>query len=142
RDETLLEGVRHQPLQAAASALAVRKREIVHVHADELVGPLFVEATAELLRVFDSLSPVRERVRDAIVQQLRYLADHLGPQVAPDDVAAERQRESTGAIGPPLAEIDDLPQPVIGVRELAFVNQKAGIRFSGRDELLDLVERD
>src|SRR5436190_582335 len=41
---------------------------------------------------------------------------------------------------PPLAEIHDLLQPVVGVRELPFVDQQAGLRLALQDEVLDLVE--
>ena len=141
RDQALVERVGHQPLEALAAALAVRQRQVVDVHADEGVGARAVEAAAELQRVLDRLLAVRQRVRDAVVQQLRDLGDHLRPEVAPDDVAAERQRQPAGALGPPLAEIDDLPQPFVLIRQLALVDQQAGLGAAVEHRLTDLVER-
>ena len=52
------------------------------------------------------------------------VGDRPRTQVAPDHVAAERQRQPAGPIRPPFAEIDDLPQPFVRVRQLAFVDQQ------------------
>ena len=60
------------------------------------------------------------------------LRDHLGPEIAPDDVAAERQRQPAGALRPPLAEVDDLPQPFVLIRELPFVDQQPGLGLARR----------
>ena len=46
-----LEGIGHQPLDGLAASLAVAKRQVVHVHPDELVGPLAIETATELLGV-------------------------------------------------------------------------------------------
>src|SRR5436190_22077683 len=104
-DEALLEGLGHQALDGLAPALAVAERQVVHVHADELVGLFLVEAAPELLRVVDRVFPVRQRVGDAVVEGLRYFPDHPGTEVATDDVAAERQRQAAGPFRPPLAQV-------------------------------------
>jgi hypothetical protein len=80
---------------------------------------------AELLRVVDGVLPVRQRVGDAVVQQLRDLADHLGPEIAADDVAAERQRQAAGPLVHHFAQVHDLPQAVVGVGELPLVDQQS-----------------
>ena len=106
-------------------AVAVVERQVVHVHADEPVGLRLVEPAAELHRVLERLVAMVERVRDAVVQQPRDASRiALGPEIAPDDVAAERQRQPAGAVGPPLAEVDDLragplPRRSAGLRESA-----------------------
>ena len=46
-----------------------------------------------------------------------------------------------GALRPPLAQVDDLPQAVVGVRELPFVDQQAGVGLALQHEVLDLIER-
>ena len=53
-----------------AAFLAVVAREVVHVHADEAVGEVVVEATAELLRVRHRASPVREADLDRLAEHL------------------------------------------------------------------------
>ena len=85
-----------------------------------------IETAAELHRVLDRLVPMLERVRDAVVQEPRQRRDRRRAEVAANHVAAERQRQPAGAIGPPLAEIDDLLQPLVRVRQLSFVNQQTG----------------
>src|SRR5262245_2758831 len=84
---------------------------------------------------------MRKRVGDAVVQHLRHLADQLGSEIAADDVAAERQRKPARALVPPLAEIDDLAQAVLGVRQLPFVDEQARVGLAVGDEPLDLIER-
>ena len=64
------------------------------------------------------------------------------PEIAADDVAAERQRQAAGPLGPPLAEIDDLLQPFVLVGQLPLVDQQARVRLAVEDRLLNLVERD
>ena len=76
------------------------------------------------------------------MQQLRDLADHLGSEIAADDVAAERQRQAAGPPGPPLPEIDDLLQPFVLVRQLPLVDQQPRVRLAIENCLTDFVERD
>ena len=71
-----------------------------------------VEAAAERLGVLDGLGAVRQRVGDAVVQHRRDGGHRLAAEVAPDDVAAERQRQPAGALEPPLTEVHDLHQAV------------------------------
>ena len=76
------------------------------------------------------------------MQHARDLGDHLRPEVAADDVAAERQRQPAGVVGPPLPEVDDLLQPFLGIRQLPFVNQQPHVGLALEHSLLNLVERD
>jgi hypothetical protein len=56
------------------------------------------------------------------VQHRRHLRDHFRPQILANHVAAERQRHAAGAFCPPLAEVDNLLQPLVLVRQLPFVD--------------------
>ena len=69
------------------------------------------------------------------------MRDHLGPEVAADDVAAERQRQAAGPLRPPLAEVDDLLQALVLIRQLPFVDEQPGLGLAIEDGLLNLVER-
>src|SRR2546422_727833 len=79
-------------------------------------------------------------VLDARFEVSRDGAHELLPEVAAYDIAAEGQREICLLV-PPLAEVRPEVQPAIAVGQLAFVDQKTGVGFSGRDEVLDLIER-
>src|SRR5688572_5974684 len=85
RNQALLERFRHQAFDCGPAAVTVAECQIVHVHADELVGLLAIESSPELLRVLDRVLPVLQCVGDAVVEQLRHLPDHLGTEIAPDD---------------------------------------------------------
>ena len=67
--------------------------------------------------------------------------DQLRPEIAANHVAAERQRQAARALGPPLAEVDELPQPLLLVGELPFVNQQPRLDLAVAHGLEDLVER-
>jgi hypothetical protein len=63
------------------------------------------------------------------------------PEVAPDHVPAERQRQPAGPIRPPLAEVHDLLQPFVRVGELTLVNQQSSRDGTFPNLVLDLIER-
>ena len=75
------------------------------------------------------------------MQQTRERRDGVRAEIAADHVPAERQRQAGRALSPPLAEIDDLPQSFVGVRQLPFMNQQAGGHLSAVHFLLNLIER-
>ena len=114
-----------------AALVAVLAGELVHVHADEAVGQLEVEAAPELERVLHRLAPVVEPGLDRLAQDVGEVEQRVGPEVAAGDVRAERQRQP-GLEQPPLAEVDDLLQPFGLVGELALVDQEAGLRTGPR----------
>ena len=64
----------------------------------------------------------------------------LGPKIAADDVAAQRQRQA-GLLLPPDAQIDDQLQSLILKRQLSFVDDQAGVEFARLDRVENLVER-
>ena len=91
-------------------------------------------------RIVERLLAVRQRIRDAFVQQARYLLDGLWPEVAADHVAAKRKRQA-GPGRPPLTQVDDLLQPFVLVGQLSLVNQQACGDLASSHGILDAVER-
>src|SRR5688572_8718556 len=82
-----------------------RPRAVIHgppvyVHADERVGRLVPDRAVELPRVSQRGGPVLQRVDNAAPQIPRDLLDDLGPQIAPNCIAAERQWKA-GLLQPP-----------------------------------------
>ncbi len=63
-------------------------------------------------------------------------------EVAADDVAAKRQRQTTSLVRPPLAEVDNLLQALVLIRQLPLVDEQPRLCLAIEDGLLDLVERD
>ena len=62
------------------------------------------------------------------------------PEVAADDVAAQRQRQA-GPLQPPHAEVDDQVQPLVLERQLPLVDDQAGLELARGHGGDDLVER-
>src|SRR5438874_995295 len=120
--------------------LAVVAGELVHVHGDEAIGELGVQAAAELERVLHRLVAVVEPGLDRLAQNVRDVEQRARPEVATRDVRAERQRQP-GVQQPPLAEVDDLLEPRIGVGQLALVDQQPRVGPAGDDLVHDPVER-
>src|SRR5437762_5159869 len=112
-------------------ALAVIERQTVHVHADEAVRARLIEAAAELHGMAHGFVTMIEAETDAVVKQAGKRRDGRRAELALDDIAAKRQRQPAGAIGPPLSEVDDLPQPFVLVRDLTLVNQQTGGNLAG-----------
>src|SRR5207248_8391665 len=100
-------GIAEQTPDRGTATLTVIKREIVDIHADKTIGPRAIEAATKLHRVLHCLVSMLEAECNTVVQQPRQRIDVCGAQVAFDDVAAERQRQAAGAIGPPFPEVDD-----------------------------------
>ena len=65
---------------------------------------------------------------------------HVLAEVAARDVDAERQRQPR-LEEPPLAEIEDLHEPVVLERELALVDEQARVGAARRNLVRDLLER-
>src|SRR5262249_5744170 len=71
RNQSLFVRFFEEPFEPRASARSVVQRQLIHVHANELVGLGPIQSAAELLRVVDGFLPVIQRVRDAVVQHRR-----------------------------------------------------------------------
>src|SRR4029450_8324771 len=127
------------PARATAFA-SVSAGPVVHVHPDEPVGPLPIEPARVREGVRERVLPVSEAVLDRTAERAGDAGDPVGPEVAPHDVSAERQREA-GLFLPPPTEVDDLPKTFVGERELALVNEESGFELAGCDARLDPIER-
>ncbi len=65
---------------------------------------------------------MRQGVGDAIVQHPRNTPHPLLAEVSANDVAPQGQRQPSRPIRPPLPQINQLPQAIVGVSELPLVN--------------------
>src|SRR5206468_12451582 len=90
-DDLFLVCLLKQPAHRLLPLAAVVERQVVHVHPDKPVYTLRVEASRKLNRVGGSLFPMIQSVLDAIADILRDLLHNFSPEIAFDDVAAERQ---------------------------------------------------
>jgi hypothetical protein len=89
----------------------------------------------------ERLGTMGKTIGNAVVEHPRDLRDHLGAEIPPDHIAAERQWQSAGALGPPFAQIDDLLQALVLIRELALVNEQPGGDLAFTDRVLNAIER-
>src|SRR5579864_6565976 len=92
-----------------------------------------------LFRSRERILAMRQAVANALFDQPADIADRLGPQVAADDVAPQRQRQSRPRL-PPDPQIDDQMQALIPIRKLPFVNDQAGVKLARGHCRNDLVE--
>ena len=92
-------------------------------------------------RVSQSIFAIVERVTDALFQQIGNFANRFRAEVAPNSVAAHRQRQSVCVLVPPLTEIKDFAQTKILIEELTFMDQKPCVASTFGDGLDDLIER-
>src|SRR5439155_15189168 len=67
-------------------------------------------------------------------------AHQLRAEVAPNNIAAERQRQ-LGLSVPPLTHVGPEMQTAVAKGQLALVDQEPGIGFSRGDVVFDLIER-
>src|ERR1700693_3186201 len=86
---------------------AVAPRPVVDVHADEPVGAGTVEPPRIAHRVGQGRLTVSQAVLDRARERAGDAGDPLGAEIPPDDVAAERERQSRLLL-PPAAEDHDL----------------------------------
>src|ERR1044072_8325035 len=138
RNDAALEPLVEQALDGAAAALSIVERELVDPHPDEAVGQLWVHVARELHGVRERVAPVVERELNRLAQVVRDAPDGLWPEVAPDDVAAHRERQALLLL-PPLAEVYDLLEPEPLVEELPLVDEQAGVGLALPDGAGDLV---
>src|ERR1019366_180920 len=80
-----------------------------------------------------------EAVLDALTEVLRNAVDNLAPEIALDNIAAERQRQS-GSFQPPFSKIKHLMHALFTILQLAFVDEESGFVLSLLNFLEDLVE--
>ena len=120
---------------------AVVERALVDVHSDEAVGEGGVEVTGKLHGVRQGLFAVVERVLDAVAQGICGGQECFGAERTADGVAAKGKGQAS-LFAPPLAEVEEFGEAVIGVGELAFVDDEACFKLACGDGWDDLVEGD
>jgi hypothetical protein len=120
---------------------SVVERTLVDVHADEAVGEGGIEVASELHCVREGLFAVVKRVLDTVAEGIGRGAESFGAKRATDGVAAEGQWQA-GLFAPPLTEVEELDEAVVGVSELAFVDDEARFELARGNGGDDLVEGD
>src|SRR5262249_43044271 len=83
---------------------------------------------------------MRQTVVNTFAHDLEKVVLHIARDVAPQNVSAQRQRQTRLAF-PPFAEIDNLMEAGLRISELTFVNDQAAIRLTFSDSIEDLIER-
>ena len=78
---------------------------------------------------------------DARAQIPRHRVDEIVAQIATNDVAAERERQSSRFFEPPGTFVEPKLKAAILVRQLTFVNQQACVDLAAFHGLFDLIER-
>ena len=114
---------------------------LVDVHSDEAIGHVGVEIAGELHGVGERFVAVIEGVLDAVAECVGGGEEGLGPEGTTDGITAEWQGQA-GLLVPPLAEVEEFDEAIVGVGELALVDDEAGVELSGDDGGDDLVEGD
>src|SRR6478736_5615807 len=92
RERTDLLAAAQELANRAPALFAVVLGQLVHVHADEAVGQLVVEAAPELKRVLERTLSVVEAREDRLGEHVGELTQGLRPEIAPRHVRAQRQR--------------------------------------------------
>src|SRR6266568_9218532 len=123
-----------------ASAVAVVKRPVIDIHADELIGFAAIEPTRVTHRVVERVLAVIQTISDALAQVSRNFLLHVARHVLADDVAAEGKWQACLPL-PPRSHVGDEMQALILVRQLPLMDQQAGIDIAAKHRLLDLIER-
>src|SRR5581483_2513552 len=121
-------GAREELTDRLPALVAEVAREVVHVHADELVAALGVHAATEA-----------ERIVDRLAEDGGDLSQGRVAEVAARRVDAERQRQP-GLEQPPLPEVEALLEVLVAEGELSLVDEQTRLGATGGDLRQDLVE--
>src|SRR5581483_2985995 len=132
-------GAREELTDRLPALVAEVAREVVHVHADELVAALGVHAATEAERIVERLVTVLERSVDRLAQDGGDLSQGRVAEVAARRVDAERQRQP-GLEQPPLPEVEALLEVLVAEGELSLVDEQTRLGATGGDLRQDLVE--
>src|SRR5437773_10562126 len=95
------------PADGLAALDAIVESEIIHIHSDEAIDLVYIQAAGKLNGVIRGFLTMIESVLDAFANILSDLLHHRAAEIALDDIAAERKRQ-TGALLPPFTQIQDL----------------------------------
>src|SRR5439155_8358637 len=139
-DDLLFMSLTKKSADGLAALSAVIEREVIDVHADEAVGTAGVEHARELHRIRQRFIPMIESVLNAFLDVFGNALDRLLTEIALDDVATERQRQS-GLLLPPFTEVEHFMKSHLTVRQLAFMDQHAGFVFAALHVFENLIER-
>src|SRR5262249_30864806 len=118
---------------------SIASSPIVHIHADKLICLRTVHAPRIFQGMAQGIVAVPESVLNRTRERPRDPRNALGPEIAPDDIAPERQREARLLLPPP-PEVDDRVESLGGERELPLVDQEAGLDLTVADSRQDLVK--
>jgi hypothetical protein len=122
-----------------AAVGTVVERALVDVHADEPVGEGRIEVPGELHGIGEGLFTIVQSVLDAIAECVGCAGERFRAKRAANGVAAEGEGKAS-LLAPPLAEVEEFNEAVVGVGELAFVNDEACFELACDDGGDDLIE--
>ena len=80
-----------------------------------------------------------QRVLNAIAKGFGDGGNQFGAEFAPDRITAQRQRQPS-QLEPPFSQVKDFVQAGFVIGELAFVDNQAGLKFSGSNLRNNLIE--
>ncbi len=139
-DEPTVMGLAEKTANGFPAPLAIVKGPVVDVHSDEFVGEIAAHVAGILKGVLHGLRAMVQAILDAGRKDSGDdLANHR-VKAFMDDIAAQRQRQTTVLAAPPDAQIFTDLKPFLLVSELAFMDDEADVSFAGTDGFEDLVE--
>lgn len=127
-------------LQTRAATRTEIQGEVIDIHADKFVGTFFVHASAQGEGMTNTGLPVVESVMDTFPKGCGDGVNHGRTETAPDNISTQGQREAAGVLSPPRTQILTKGESLLGIGELAFVNDDARVDTTGKDFGLNLIE--
>src|SRR3990170_7667206 len=94
RDHTASHAFIQEQPNGGAPARAVVERPVIDVHPDERIRFAAVQPAGKAHGMIERFGAVIQSVRNAVPEMTRDLFLHLARHVFPDDIAAQRQRQS------------------------------------------------
>ncbi len=141
-DDVFVAGFVEKLSDSITAGGAVVECPLVDVHADELVGKVGFHIAGivqgELDGGFTMFECVVDRIEKDATDGRRFAGFN---EVAANGVATEWERKFS-RLSPPFAQVDNAFELVVLIGDLAFVNDKACIKFVRDNALDDLVEHD
>ncbi len=140
RDQSRVGGFLEELVHGFAAEVAVIEREVIDVHADELVRERDVHSACVLHAVHHRRAAMLQAVGDALAEDVAQFVAHLGREVLADDVAAERERDAAARALPPFAKVENELEPLVGKGELALVDDETHVGLAGFHGIKDFVK--
>src|SRR5689334_21097545 len=94
RDDAGLNAALEEEAHGFAAFRSVVECPVVDVHADECVGFGPIQSACEFHGVVERSASMLQSIRDAVVKMARNTLDERLAKVGPDDVAAQRKRQT------------------------------------------------